>query len=243
MVRKNPRGCLPEGQPFPEGHSLSLYSAGPRIPPSASSGGFRHRSEAVDARPVPDLDRVVTGHARVEELPSTLVDDGVGGDASTLSADHAVVAVAVASDGNEGRATVSVARVDLHVAIVVCLELSVKRPCRNPCGQRTLPQTQGHRRRTRRPGSQQRHRRTGAREGSYHRSSRRQSQGRSRSSCPYNSTPWSACNYKPQKTNRRKSLCTKGLGASRRPCQNGRVTSCYDHLMQQQRKEPKNKQR
>jgi len=80
-----------------------------------------HRRQAVDTRAVPDLDRVVTGHARVEELTSTLVDDGVGGDASTLSANHAVVAVAVASDRDEGRATVSVARVDLHVCIVVCV--------------------------------------------------------------------------------------------------------------------------
>ena len=63
---------------------------------------------------------MIPSHTRVEELPSTLVDDGVGGDASTLSANHAVVAVAVASDGNEGRATVGVARVDLHVCIVVC---------------------------------------------------------------------------------------------------------------------------
>jgi hypothetical protein len=96
--------------------------------PSASSGRFSHGREAVDASPIPDLDGVVTGDARVEELPSTLVDDGVGGDARTLSANHAVVAVAVASDGNEGRATVSVARVDLHVSIVVCWCYSIKRP-------------------------------------------------------------------------------------------------------------------
>jgi len=98
--------------------------------PSASSCRFSHRREAVDASPIPDLDRVVTGHTRVEELPSTLVDDGVGGDARTLSANHAVVAVAVASDRNEGRATVGVARVDLHASIVVSSVGSFKRPLR-----------------------------------------------------------------------------------------------------------------
>ena len=98
--------------------------------PSASSGRFSHRSEAVDASPIPNLDRVVTGHARVQELTSTLVDDGVGGDARTLSANHAVVAVAVASDRNEGRATVGVARVDLHASIVVSSVGSFKRPLR-----------------------------------------------------------------------------------------------------------------
>jgi len=63
---------------------------------------------------------VVAGHTRVEELTSALVEDGVAGDASTLGADHAVVAVAVASDGDEGGDSV-VARVDLHVCIVVCV--------------------------------------------------------------------------------------------------------------------------
>ena len=42
----------------------------------------------------------------------------------------AVVAVAVASDGNEGRATVSVARVDLHASIVVSSVGSFKHPLR-----------------------------------------------------------------------------------------------------------------
>jgi len=62
---------------------------------------------------------VVTGHTRVEELTSALVEDGVAGDTSTLGPHHAVVAVAVASDRDEGGDSV-VARVDLHVAIVVC---------------------------------------------------------------------------------------------------------------------------
>ena len=79
-----------------------------------------HRRQAVDTSPVPDLDGVIPSHTRVQELTSPLVHNGVGGDARTLSADHAVVAVAVASDGNEGRATVGVARVDVHVSIVVC---------------------------------------------------------------------------------------------------------------------------
>jgi len=62
---------------------------------------------------------VVTGHTRVEELTSPLVHNGVGGDSGTLSADHAVVGVAVPVDGDEGGTTVGVARVDLHVCIVV----------------------------------------------------------------------------------------------------------------------------
>ena len=118
--KKTPEGCLPGGQPFPEGHSLSLYSAGPRIPPSASSGRLYHRREAIDARAVPHLDRVIAGHTRVEELTSALVEDGVAGDTSTLGPHHAVVAVAVASDRDEGGDSV-VARVDLHVCIVVCV--------------------------------------------------------------------------------------------------------------------------
>ena len=88
--------------------------------PSASSGRLYHRREAIDARAVPHLDRVIAGHTRVDKLTSALVDDGVAGDASTLGADHAVVAVAVASDGDEGGNSV-VARVDLHVCIVVCV--------------------------------------------------------------------------------------------------------------------------
>jgi len=62
---------------------------------------------------------VVTGHTRVEELTSTLVEDRVAGDTSTLGPHHAVVAVAVASDRDEGGDGV-VARVDVHVSIVVC---------------------------------------------------------------------------------------------------------------------------
>ena len=87
--------------------------------PSASSGRLYHRREAIDASAVPHLDRVIAGHTRVEELTRALVEDGVTGDTSTLGTDHAVVAVAVASDRDEGGNGV-VARVDVHVAIVVC---------------------------------------------------------------------------------------------------------------------------
>ena len=97
--------------------------------PSASSGRLYHRREAIDASAVPHLDRVVTGHTRVEELTSALVEDGVAGDASTLGPHHAVVAVAVASDGDEGGNSV-VARVDLHASIVVSSVGSFKRPLR-----------------------------------------------------------------------------------------------------------------
>jgi hypothetical protein len=117
--KKTPEGCLPRGSALSRG-PLAFFILGRLATlPSASSGRLYHRREAIDASAVPHLDRVIAGHTRVEELTSALVEDGVAGDASTLGADHAVVAVAVASDRDEGGNRV-VARVDVHVSIVVC---------------------------------------------------------------------------------------------------------------------------
>jgi hypothetical protein len=119
MVRKNPPEMPPRRAALSRG-PLAFFILGRLATlPSASSGRLYHRRKAIDASPVPHLDRVIAGHTRVEELTSTLVEDGVAGDASTLGADHAVVAVAVSSDRDEGGDSV-VARVDVHVCIVVC---------------------------------------------------------------------------------------------------------------------------
>jgi len=57
---------------------------------------------------------VVTGHSRGDELVGPLVDDRVGLTRSALSANHAVVGVAVAVDRLEGGGVDVVARVDAH---------------------------------------------------------------------------------------------------------------------------------
>jgi len=119
MVRKNPPEMPPRRAALSRGPLAFFILGWLATLPSASSGRLYHRREAVDASAVPHLDRVIAGHTRVEELTSTLVEDGVAGDTSTLGPHHAVVAVAVASDRDEGGDSV-VARVDVHVCIVVC---------------------------------------------------------------------------------------------------------------------------
>ena len=74
---------------------------------------------------IPNPHSMVPSDTRHKELVGPAVDDGVGGVYWAVSANHAVIGVAVSFDGTES-GNVVVSTVDVHVSIVVRGKQGVK---------------------------------------------------------------------------------------------------------------------